>query len=148
MRTVCILSCCGGPLQQVPLCTIFVVAVDPLPQVKLDANENPYGPPPEVPAALGSMPFPNIYPGRCMRMRRLSGQGMRRHCPGLVLRRPVSCCRVQFVLLRMVWLLPTFALRFNWQTFASTITQTRSRGGCGRRWQSGTACLLSTCWCA
>ena len=30
--------------------------------VKLDANENPYGPPPEVPAALGSMPFPNIYP--------------------------------------------------------------------------------------
>ncbi|KAK9830199.1 hypothetical protein WJX72_010248 [[Myrmecia] bisecta] len=30
--------------------------------VKLDANENPYGPPPEVRAALGSMPFPNIYP--------------------------------------------------------------------------------------
>ncbi|KAL4854749.1 Histidinol-phosphate aminotransferase 2 [Chlorella vulgaris] len=30
--------------------------------VKLDANENPYGPPPEVLAALGSMPFPNIYP--------------------------------------------------------------------------------------
>jgi histidinol-phosphate aminotransferase len=30
--------------------------------VKLDANENPYGPPPEVAAALGSMPFPHIYP--------------------------------------------------------------------------------------
>jgi histidinol-phosphate aminotransferase len=35
---------------------------DPKDIVKLDANENPYGPPPEVPAALGSMPFPNIYP--------------------------------------------------------------------------------------
>ena len=30
--------------------------------VKLDANENPYGPPPEVSAALGAMRFPNIYP--------------------------------------------------------------------------------------
>jgi len=30
--------------------------------IKLDANENPYGPPPEVLEALGSMPFPNIYP--------------------------------------------------------------------------------------
>ena len=30
--------------------------------VKLDANENPYGPPPEVLKALGSMDFPNIYP--------------------------------------------------------------------------------------
>ena len=30
--------------------------------VKLDANENPYGPPPEVLQALGSMDFPNIYP--------------------------------------------------------------------------------------
>ena len=30
--------------------------------VKLDANENPYGPPPEVLRALGSMKFPNIYP--------------------------------------------------------------------------------------
>jgi len=30
--------------------------------VKLDANENPYGPPPEVRAALGSMAFPHIYP--------------------------------------------------------------------------------------
>lgn len=30
--------------------------------VKLDANENPYGPPPEVLNALGSMKFPNIYP--------------------------------------------------------------------------------------
>ncbi|PSC74017.1 histidinol-phosphate aminotransferase [Micractinium conductrix] len=30
--------------------------------VKLDANENPYGPPPEVLAALGSMAWPNIYP--------------------------------------------------------------------------------------
>lgn len=35
---------------------------DPKDIVKLDANENPYGPPPEVAAALGSMPFPNIYP--------------------------------------------------------------------------------------
>lgn len=30
--------------------------------VKLDANENPYGPPPEVSKALGSMPYANIYP--------------------------------------------------------------------------------------
>lgn len=30
--------------------------------MKLDANENPYGPPPEVLEALGSMQFPNIYP--------------------------------------------------------------------------------------
>ncbi|WCJ29725.1 histidinol phosphate aminotransferase 1 [Euphorbia peplus] len=30
--------------------------------VKLDANENPYGPPPEVMEALGSLKFPNIYP--------------------------------------------------------------------------------------
>ncbi len=30
--------------------------------IKLDANENPYGPPREVLAALGDMPFPNIYP--------------------------------------------------------------------------------------
>lgn len=30
--------------------------------VKLDANENPYGPPPEVLESLGSMQFPNIYP--------------------------------------------------------------------------------------
>lgn len=30
--------------------------------VKLDANENPYGPPPEVLEALGGMKFPNIYP--------------------------------------------------------------------------------------
>ena len=30
--------------------------------IKLDANENPYGPPPEVLTALGSMAFPNIYP--------------------------------------------------------------------------------------
>lgn len=35
---------------------------DPADIVKLDANENPYGPPPEVAAALGSMRFPNIYP--------------------------------------------------------------------------------------
>lgn len=35
-----------------------------LPQdiVKLDANENPYGPPPEVREALASMPFPHVYP--------------------------------------------------------------------------------------
>lgn len=30
--------------------------------VKLDANENPYGPPPEVRQALQEMPFPHIYP--------------------------------------------------------------------------------------
>jgi hypothetical protein len=30
--------------------------------VKLDANENPYGPPPEVLQALANMPFPHIYP--------------------------------------------------------------------------------------
>lgn len=30
--------------------------------IKLDANENPYGPPEEVLEALGKMPFPNIYP--------------------------------------------------------------------------------------
>ncbi|KAJ9521966.1 hypothetical protein QJQ45_024848 [Haematococcus lacustris] len=30
--------------------------------IKLDANENPYGPPPEVREALGSMSFPHIYP--------------------------------------------------------------------------------------
>ena len=35
---------------------------DPSDIVKLDANENPYGPPPEVAAALGSMRFPNVYP--------------------------------------------------------------------------------------
>ncbi len=36
--------------------------MDPHDIVKLDANENPYGPPPEVRQALGSMQFPNIYP--------------------------------------------------------------------------------------
>ncbi|GLT75738.1 hypothetical protein SLA2020_474370 [Shorea laevis] len=30
--------------------------------IKLDANENPYGPPPEVFDALGSMKFPYVYP--------------------------------------------------------------------------------------
>ncbi|GJP53390.1 hypothetical protein CLOM_g13091 [Closterium sp. NIES-68] len=30
--------------------------------VKLDANENPYGPPPEVLEALGSLAFPHVYP--------------------------------------------------------------------------------------
>jgi histidinol-phosphate aminotransferase len=30
--------------------------------VKLDANENPYGPSPRVREALGSLPFPHIYP--------------------------------------------------------------------------------------
>ena len=30
--------------------------------IKLDANENPYGPPPEVLNALATMPFPHIYP--------------------------------------------------------------------------------------
>ncbi len=35
---------------------------DPQDIIKLDANENPYGPPPEVREALASMPFPHIYP--------------------------------------------------------------------------------------
>lgn len=35
---------------------------DPEDICKLDANENPYGPPPEVLQALGSLRFPNIYP--------------------------------------------------------------------------------------
>src|SRR5260370_25937888 len=30
--------------------------------VKLDANENPYGPSPRVRAALAALPFPHIYP--------------------------------------------------------------------------------------
>ncbi|MEW5301584.1 MAG: hypothetical protein WDW38_010330 [Sanguina aurantia] len=30
--------------------------------IKLDANENPYGPPPEVRTALANMSFPHIYP--------------------------------------------------------------------------------------
>lgn len=30
--------------------------------IKLDANENPYGPVPEVRKALGKMPYPHIYP--------------------------------------------------------------------------------------
>ena len=30
--------------------------------LRLDANENPYGPPPEVREALAKMPFPHIYP--------------------------------------------------------------------------------------
>ncbi|CAO2047784.1 unnamed protein product [Urochloa humidicola] len=30
--------------------------------VKLDANENPYGPPPEVATALGNLKFPYVYP--------------------------------------------------------------------------------------
>lgn len=30
--------------------------------VKLDANENPYGPPPEVQRALAGLKYPNIYP--------------------------------------------------------------------------------------
>ncbi len=30
--------------------------------IKLDANENPYGPPPEVRQALAQMPFPHVYP--------------------------------------------------------------------------------------
>jgi len=38
------------------------MGMDPHDIVKLDANENPYGPPPEVLEALGNMQFPNIYP--------------------------------------------------------------------------------------
>ena len=38
------------------------MGMDPHDIVKLDANENPYGPPPEVREALGNMQFPNIYP--------------------------------------------------------------------------------------
>lgn len=40
--------------------------------VKLDANENPYGPPPEVLESLGSMQFPNIYPDPESRALRLA----------------------------------------------------------------------------
>ena len=40
--------------------------------MKLDANENPYGPPPQVLEALGSMDFPHIYPDpECRRLRSL-----------------------------------------------------------------------------
>lgn len=38
------------------------MGMDPHDIVKLDANENPYGPPPEVLEALGNMQFPHIYP--------------------------------------------------------------------------------------
>uniref|UniRef100_A0A7S0V7D7 histidinol-phosphate transaminase n=1 Tax=Polytomella parva TaxID=51329 RepID=A0A7S0V7D7_9CHLO len=38
--------------------------------IKLDANENPYGPPPEVRKALQDMPFPHIYPDPETRMLR------------------------------------------------------------------------------
>lgn len=38
--------------------------------VKLDANENPYGPPPEVYEALSSLPFPHVYPDpECRKLR-------------------------------------------------------------------------------
>eukprot|EP00270_Netrium_digitus_P013600 TRINITY_DN4534_c0_g1_i1.p1 TRINITY_DN4534_c0_g1~~TRINITY_DN4534_c0_g1_i1.p1 ORF type:complete len:412 (-),score=106.12 TRINITY_DN4534_c0_g1_i1:149-1384(-) len=38
--------------------------------VKLDANENPYGPPPEVREALGQLEYPHIYPDpECLRLR-------------------------------------------------------------------------------
>ena len=40
--------------------------------VKLDANENPYGPPPEVSEALSKLSFPEIYPDpECRRLRAL-----------------------------------------------------------------------------
>ena len=35
---------------------------DPKDIIKLDANENPYGPSPKVLAALGNLPYPHIYP--------------------------------------------------------------------------------------
>jgi histidinol-phosphate aminotransferase len=35
---------------------------DPKDIIKLDANENPYGPSPKVLAALGHLPYPHIYP--------------------------------------------------------------------------------------
>mmetsp|Transcript_9727 Transcript_9727/g.35623 ORF Transcript_9727/g.35623 Transcript_9727/m.35623 type:complete len:432 (-) Transcript_9727:141-1436(-) len=42
--------------------------------VKLDANENPYGPPPEVLQALGSLDFPHIYPDpECRELRNALG---------------------------------------------------------------------------
>jgi histidinol-phosphate aminotransferase len=38
--------------------------------VKLDANENPYGPPPEVHSALASLNFPHVYPDpECRQLR-------------------------------------------------------------------------------
>lgn len=47
--------------------------------VKLDANENPYGPPPEVLQALGNLSFPNIYPdpeSRALRQALSNWQGV------------------------------------------------------------------------
>ena len=38
------------------------IGCDPLQIVKLDANENPYGPLPVVREALANMEFPHIYP--------------------------------------------------------------------------------------
>eukprot|EP01025_Chloroclados_australasicus_P056830 TRINITY_DN7069_c0_g1_i3.p1 TRINITY_DN7069_c0_g1~~TRINITY_DN7069_c0_g1_i3.p1 ORF type:complete len:418 (+),score=15.06 TRINITY_DN7069_c0_g1_i3:134-1255(+) len=38
------------------------LGIEPKNIVKLDANENPYGPPPEVKQALMDMEFPHIYP--------------------------------------------------------------------------------------
>jgi len=43
--------------------------------IKLDANENPYGPLPEVREALGSMKFPHIYPDPESRALRKSIEG-------------------------------------------------------------------------
>ncbi|XP_052189825.1 histidinol-phosphate aminotransferase, chloroplastic-like [Diospyros lotus] len=38
--------------------------------IKLDANENPYGPPPEVSKALGALKFPHVYPdAECRQLR-------------------------------------------------------------------------------
>eukprot|EP00798_Chlamydomonas_sp_ICE-L_P029220 gene29220-5724_t len=43
--------------------------------IKLDANENPYGPPPEVLAALGTMKYPHIYPDpESRRLRKALGE--------------------------------------------------------------------------
>lgn len=51
------------------------MGMDPHDIVKLDANENPYGPPAEVLQALGSMQFPNIYPDpETRRLRELLAQ--------------------------------------------------------------------------
>ena len=43
--------------------------------IKLDANENPYGPPPEVMEAMASMKFPHIYPDpECRALRKELGE--------------------------------------------------------------------------
>ena len=61
--------------------------------VKLDANENPYGPPPEVLAALGSMAWPNIYPDpESRRLREALAAWNNVPVEHLLVRLPGECC--------------------------------------------------------